>query len=355
MPFLLSFPHRLIAIYTVAIALVSGHALSADPASPQKDTAGYCRNEKSKVLSGLDRIHVRDEFRIIYATQGPHAPPNASDINKNGIPDQVEDIATQMVTASRIYSQVLGLKQPLSMPRYARVKSVDVFLLNMKKGNGLAYDEVINYRLGFDGGDGRCTLRVDLKNNLPRQNVSPAHELFHLYQYSYSMFKARWFLEGTARWAEYALRPGAGPQKPLPATGEAVRSQVFSQTYRASGLWNRLAVITDPLGRLHLPQDLAEMTYVDGSTVIHDDIIHGPAFILAVFEELERLSISVSSRNGWNRYNWKETDQKSPVHDEEIFHAVMRALQKSVTPVGLKDRGVKTLIELDSQSFAPKS
>ncbi|MFO2465575.1 hypothetical protein OOJ96_18060 [Pseudomonas sp. 15FMM2] len=357
MPFLSSVPDRLLAIYAVAvaIALASGLALGADPLPSQKDAAGYCRNEKSRVLSGLDRIYVRDEFRIIYATHGQHALPSGDDLNENGIPDQVEDIATQMVTARRIYSQAIGLKHPLSMPRYARVKSVDVFLLDMKKGNGLAYDEAINYRLGFDGNDGRCTLRIDLKNSLPRQNVSPAHELFHLYQYGYSMFKARWFLEGTARWVEYALKPGAGPQTPLPTTGKAVQAQVFSQTYRASGLWNRLAAITDPPGRLRLPKDLAGTTYVDGSAVIHDDLLHGSAFIRATFEELENLSISVSSRNGWSRYNWKEADQKSPAHNEEIFHAVMRALQQSSSPGSFKDQRVKSLIDMDTRLFAPQN
>src|SRR5690606_11826160 len=103
---------------------------------------------------------------------GHHALANTRDRNENNIPDQVEDVATQMVAAQRLYSEVIGLKNPLSMPRYARVKSIDVFLLNMKKGNGITYDEVINYRLGFDGSEGRCSLRIDLRNSLPNQNIT---------------------------------------------------------------------------------------------------------------------------------------------------------------------------------------
>lgn len=353
MSFLSSISNGLFAIYAAAIALASGLPASADAAAPQEDTAGLCRNGSPRAFSGLDRIYVRDEFRIIYAANGHHALANVGDVNENGIPDRVEDTATQMIAARRIYSEAIGLKHPLSMPRYARVKSVDVFLLNMKRGNGLAYDKAINYRLGFDGDDGQCILRIDIRNSLPNLNVTPAHELFHLYQYSYSMFKARWFLEGTARWAEYAIRSGSGPQIPLPATRKAVQDQVFSETYRASGLWNRLTAITDPVGRLRLPEDLAGMTYVDGSPVIHDDILHGSAFIRAVFEELESLSASVSSRNGWSRYNWEEADQKSLAHYEEIFDAVIRPLQRSIARGGSQDREVKALIETDSRSATP--
>ncbi|MBE0455288.1 MAG: hypothetical protein IBX58_16635 [Roseovarius sp.] len=330
-----------------AMVLACVLAMNADPAASQKDAAGICRNGTAGVLSRLDQIYVRDEFRILYTTHGHHALANIRDHNENGIPDQVEDVATQMIAARRVYSEAIGLKNSLSMPRYARVKSVDVFLLNMKTGNGITYDEAINYRLGFDGREGRCILRIDLRNSLPNQNVTPAHELFHLYQYSYLMFKARWFLEGSARWAEYGLISGAGPQSPLPMTKEAIHSQVFSKVYDASGWWNRLAAITDPVGRLPLSRDITGMTYVDGSTVIKDDILHGAAFIRAVFEALESLSACVSSRNNWNRYNWKEADQRSPEHDEEMFHAVMQVLKQSVAHDGPQGKEGKDFIETD--------
>lgn len=352
MSFLSFFSSKQSAICAALIALASGLAISADPGR-EDDTAGLCRNGSSRPFSGLNRIYVRDAFRIIYATHGHHALPNVRDLNENGVPDQVEDIATQMIAARQIYTDIIGLEHPLSMPRYARVESIDVFLLDMKGGNGSAYDEVINYRLGFDGDDGRCALRIDVKNSLTNQNVTPAHELFHLYQYGYSMFKARWFLEGTAQWAEYALRPGAGPQSSLPTTSEAAQDELFSQAYRASGLWNRLAAATHPAGRLRLPEKLAGRTYVDGSPVIHDDILHGPAFIRAAFEELESLSASLSSRKGWSRYNWEEVDQKSPAHNEEMFHRVMQALGRSIAHDHPQNREIKALIGNDTLWIAP--
>ena len=312
-------------------AILFGAGGAARSATAPSAGPGVCREMDAGRISQLDRIYRRGEFRIIYTVQGAHALASTVDRNGNGIPDRVEDVATQLVAARRIYSGVIGLDHPLDMPRYARVRSIDVFLLDMKEGNGLAYDEAVNYRLAFDGPEGRCTLRIDVGIDLANQNPTPAHELFHLYQYAYSMFKARWFLEGTARWAEHALRAGAARESPLPATGPALQDRFFSQTYRAASLWNRLARISDPVGRITLPDDLVNAVYLDGGVVVHDNLLHGAGFMKALLEEMGEQSAHVASLRGWNRFNWNEADQKSQMHDQMMFEAVRRALMRSVT------------------------
>jgi len=311
---------------------------------------GSCRNDSSSVLGTLDQVYRRGEFRIVYTTQGEHALTSTADRNTDGIPDQAEDVATQLITARRIYSAIVGLNPPLDMPRYARAQSIDVFLFDMENGNGLAYDEVVNYRLAFDGPDGRCTLRIDLSNRLGNQNVTPAHELFHLHQYAYSMFKARWFLEGTARWAEYALRAGTGPEQSLPETKEGIEAQLFSQTYQAERLWNRLAGITDPVGQLPISQDLAQAEYTDGSMVIHDNALHGVVFMKALLEELDSQSAQVATRRGWSRYNWAEADQTSSEQDEEILQAVIRAFSLSIEEQFAHLPEIETFLSVGSES-----
>jgi hypothetical protein len=295
------------------------------PVAAQEVEAGRCRVERNATLSQFDRVYVRDEFRIRYTLEGAHALPDIRDLDRNGIPDKVQDVATQLVVGRRLFTDVMGLTHPMRQPRYARATSIDVFLLKMEKGNGMSYDEVMNYRLGSDEAAGGCALRIDLLNRHANQNVTPIHELFHQYQYGYTMFKARWFLEGTARWSEYALRPGSGPQQPLPATLPALREQVFSQTYGAGGMWNRLASMLDPDGRLRLPSGLAQTTYVDGSLVIQDDQLHGAAFIKALLEALGPLDRQVAERNGWPVFGWKEEDQRSSAYDTEIFKGVLQA------------------------------
>ena len=272
-------------------------------------------------------MHVHDEFRIFYTLDGEHRLPDARDANRNGVPDKVEDVATQLVVGRRIFSEVMDLTHPMRQARNARTASIDVFLFKMEKGNGRSYDEATNYRLGIDGPQGHCALRIDLLNSHSNQNVSPAHELFHQYQYGYTMFKARWLLEGTARWAEYALRPGAGPERPLPGTLQALQAQVFSESYAASAMWNRLATLLDPGGRLELPPDLMRITYTDGSPVVHDGQLRGAALMKALFEALGPLDHQVSARNGWATFGWKEEDQRLAAHDAEIFREVLKVVR----------------------------
>lgn len=294
----------------------------------QEAALADCRTERNATLSSLAHSYVRGEFRVFYALAGPHALPDTRDLNGNGVPDKVEDVATQLVVGRRLFSEVMGMTHPLRQPRYARAASIDVFLLKMEKGNGLSYDEVMNYRLDSSEPAGHCATRIDLLNSHPNQNVTPIHELFHQYQYGYTMFKPRWLLEGTARWAEYALRAGEPPQQPLPATLPALQAQVFSQTYATSTMWNRLAGILDPEGRLELPSDLAQTRYVDGSLVIHDDQLRGAAFVKALFEALGPLDRDVTARNGWRVFGWKEDDQRSYAHDGEIFQRAIQVVRQ---------------------------
>jgi hypothetical protein len=305
---------RVAALLCLACAGPAAHAQQAAPRP--------CRQGNNATFTALDRIYVRDEFRIVYAVDGAHALADQRDLNANSIPDKVEDVATQLVAGRRLFSEVMGLAAPLRQPRYAQATSIDVFMVKMAKGNGLAYDEVMNYRLGVDSAAGRCALRIDLLNSRPNQNPTPVHELFHLYQYGYTMFKPRWFLEGTARWAEYALRPGSGPQGVLPQSPGALQEELLGTTYAASKVWNRLAFLMDPAGRMRLPPELESLAYVDGTRVIHDDELHGAAFMKAVLESLASLAREAGARQGWPAFQWKEADQRSARHDADIFKNV---------------------------------
>lgn len=317
-----------------ALFLTGWMLVASLPALAQESSPAGCRTARNSTLSALDRSHVRDEFRIFYTLDGEHALPDVRDTNRNGVPDKVEDVATQLVAGRRIFSEAMGLTHPMRQARNAHTASIDVFLFKMEKGNGRSYDEATNYRLGIDGTKGHCALRIDLLNSHSNQNVTPVHELFHQYQYGYTMFKARWFLEGTARWAEYALRPGIGPERPLPGTLQALQAQVFAQTYEASAMWNRVAALLEPDGRLKLPADLARSTYVDGSPVIHDDLLRGATFMKALLEALGPLDRQVSARNGWPAFGWKEEDQRSPAHDAELFRGVLQVVRAQATRLG---------------------
>lgn len=75
-------------------------------------------------------------------------------------------------------------------------------------------------------------------------------------------------------------------------------------------------------GRLSPPPELAQLAYVDGSRVVHDDELHGAAFMKAVLESLASLDREVGAQQGWTAFQWKEADQRSARHDAAIFNKV---------------------------------
>ena len=163
--------------------------------------------------------------------------------------------------------EVFKLRHPLNSPRYREeAKFIDVnvgslplstiFNPEKVKGNGSAGDAVVNYHRGFDDPSGGVgVLTIDISKRLSTENLSPAHELFHLFQYGYTAFKNAWFLEGTARWIESAFRKGGGTPEMLPLTPED-QTKLFTMSYNAGGFWNKLARPDDSQGKLELPVEL---------------------------------------------------------------------------------------------------
>lgn len=288
--------------------------------------AGLCRIASEKRLNELVKVHEVGRLRFRYSVEGGNALPSTADMNANGVPDIIDDMALQMRVADQIYAEAIDLTRPLEMPRYAKAQFIDVFVKKMDQGNGLAYDEVVNYRLPNDGKDGQCTLRIDVNKDLARRNLTPAHELFHLYQYAYSNFKARWFLEGTARWAEGIFRSGSAPQQPLPKTQQEIRTSLFAASYNAGRIWTRLASLSDPQERTSLTGWVTQAKYTDGSLVLPRDTVRGAGYLKSVFQGFNDLSGTISEEKGWPRYNWREADQKSSEFDTRMLKVVVSAM-----------------------------
>lgn len=304
------------------LSCVHGNRALAQPANPPGVEEGACRVLNNKKLQQLDQRYRVDRFRIFYTAHGTHALGGGNDRNGNDIPDSVEDLGQQLVMARRLFEEVFHLRSPLQQPRYASAKQIDVFLLPMEKGHGVAYDEPANYRLPVDRMDETCSLRLDLKESLERYNPSPAHELFHLYQYGYTLFKAGWFLEGMARWSEapFQKNPGAVGGR-LPANTSDIH-QLFGETYGAARFWGPLARRVDPHG-LPMPADLYAARYLDGRPVFLQNRLYGAPFMKAVLEGLDEQDDRVSARLGFQTRFWKESDQRSADHNPHIWAVIL--------------------------------
>lgn len=164
-------------------------------------------------------------------------------------------------------------------------------------------------------------------------NLTPAHEFFHLIQYSTTYFKNRWFLEGTARWSERALGAGSlGTARVLstwPLSDEQKKA-VTGMDYEASDhLWNPLAARSDKDGVMPESAALKElqaMVYTDGRPVLKDLRLTGWAFIRDLIVELGRIDDEAFRELGYDR--WSEDNQRSPKNDAYLFRTIEKVMAR---------------------------
>lgn len=307
----------------VAVAAIGILALRLAWAQGADSSPGRCRASASGMQTRLNRTLNVDEFRIRYATEGPDALADATDANGNGIPDAIDDLAIQLTTARTVYTDVLGLRHPLRQPRYRLAEAINVFVMAMEQGNGLAFDEVSREKPlgGAAGGD--CALSFAVNSRLqPSRNITPAHELFHLFQYGYAMFKTRWYLEGMTRWMETAFIDNSVVDRDALRTRHARCEDVFGSPLSASPYWRMKARAAGRSGAVQIPPALFSRTYVNGRRVFDSPVFEGGRFALPALEALQKLSADVAVQNGLPLYNWPEDVQKSNRFDALICESI---------------------------------
>ncbi len=305
--------------------------------------------EWKKRRSALEKSHVVEEFRIFYSLEGKDGLPDAIDKNKNDIPDRIENIGLQLIAARKMYVDVFKLRHPLKSPRYKdSAKSIDINVGNLPfsgkgpKLNGTAGDAVVNYYRSSDGAEGLPALSIDVLNTLSEENLTPAHELFHLFQYGYTMFKNGWFLEGSDRWVESAfgkgmLLPTSVPQK------ESELKELFAKRYSAGGFWSMLAVASDRRGSLRIPGDLESMQYIGTeSEIVKDTKFNGTELVRELLEALDKADDRATQAYGVTEFEWKEALQRDEKNNAYLWEEVV----KLAGPLARKSLRMKKMIEL---------
>ena len=305
--------------------------------------------QRSRVA--LDQHFVREEFRIYYTLKGDQALPAADqqDHDRDGVPDKIQSLALQLVTARRCYVEILGLRHPFASRRYqGRVKFIDVNVCDLGgTKNGMAGDAIVNYHRPSDPPEGIAVLTIDLSMKRPPRNLSPAHELFHVFQNGYTLFKTPWYYEGTARWSEDLLRAGAGEAGPLPAT-KAELEDLFKRSYEASRFWQALARATDPAGRVQVPEELRGTRYPGSpKPIVEDAVFHGAPLLKALLEELDRADDAASKAGSLNPLDWSEARQRSSENDRYIWAAVINVCRRYAPDAPPLRRMVETLGSAD--------
>lgn len=296
---------------------------------------GLKDNECSnKTFSGKYQHHYQvDEFLIAYDLTGPDAIENPVDNNNNAIPDIVEDTIFQLTTM-RDALENLGFEHPFEKFRYQRsgVAQIQVRMHDIN-GNGLAYDPP---HRDMSHEHAPCVLLISLSNNLKTGNLTPAHELFHLYQYSSTIFKNRWYLEGMARWAENLLGARNYDRGIFPESREE-KDALFDQSYDAIRFWMTFADAVSPttIGQRNYPNELLERRYINGAPIIHDEATtHGAAAIIETLDSLGDLDDQISVANGWQPKRWEseEDDQRrAEANNLPMFNTIFNLYRENTS------------------------
>jgi len=281
----------------------------------------------------LDKHYVLHPFRLFYTLEGKNAlsQPNQIDQNKNGTPDFIETVAHKLQFAYQVYTQSFGLIDPLLSPRFKnKISLIDIHFIYLK-GNGNSGDGIHKLNYKIINGKPKTSLIITLSAILRPENLTPEHELFHSFQYGYSLFKNSWYLEGSARWSEYIFKDNTGSQKKLPKNIQEL-DEILSKAYGAKYFWRRLAYLCDTDNRSYAPPKNVSQGHIKKLYPDIDFKIYGYGFMKKLFENLTKMDHLVTKKRGFKPYHWRESQKKSSVNNKYI----LLALEQTIKAVGYK-------------------
>ncbi|VWX37084.1 hypothetical protein [Limnobacter sp. 130] len=252
-------------------------------------------------------------FRVFYTTEGKHAVP-ADDKDGNDVPDRVDDILMQLKAADWFYQTQLNLIPPLKHSRYAQSDGIEVHIQHFDQGTGLAFDEPTKPNWYEGQSSSALTLKIKIGAQVdPRVSTTPAHELFHVYQYAYSPFKTKWFTEGMARWLEEPFSRQTGFA--VPPSPSSCR-ELTGMAYNANGFFARLAERqVKGVDQAAISNEYRQFVYSDGSPVIRNRLVSRFRPVKTWLERAAELGAKESHRLGVVEGRWPESLQRSAQFD----------------------------------------
>lgn len=209
--------------------------------------SGNTRADWKTPREALDRRLASADFQIYYSLTGEHAFASdsaAGATRATAAEQRLTTLVEQLATADRLYRETLQLRPLFAGGRHAAGRGIDIHILNLEGKNGSTGDELHTFRYRHFAPRANV-LAVALSRHWRPPNLTPAHELFHAYQYGYTFFKNAWYLEGMARASEGLLRTRRTVALRLPDSLAALDT-LLQQSYSAGRFWNRLIELCGP-------------------------------------------------------------------------------------------------------------
>lgn len=257
---------------------------------------------------------------VIYVIYEGKDITNKADINSNGVPDIVEDIATQINAAREVFL-AFDFPDPLQSERYPNVTSIEVDMEAAAKG-GTSFSGV---RKNSKHNPNERALHISIGSIVnPHKGETPAHEYFHLIQYGATYFRNGWFLEGMARWSQDSVANTNYPKsKNVSATlkSKSEQEKIFKIKYNAAEkLWYPLAMGMNDKATIS-DKIISKYKYVDGSPVFKDNIFYGANVMRKVILTMKTKEAIAAEQFGGIK-KWRKEGQRDEQNNPFIMESV---------------------------------
>lgn len=268
-------------------------------------------------------IYRQGVFYVIYDAEGS-AAVNKTDVNLNGVPDVVEDIATQLNAARELFNGVFNFPDPLTSERFANVTSIEITFAAKSDMTAPAF-AFASVRKNSLHDPNEQSLKIKMSNAVnPHKSSTPAHEYFHLIQFGATYFRNKWFTEGMAQWSEDAVAKmnyPDGRDVALTLESPAATDKLFRSKYAASKLlWYPLAV--NMRDKATIPAVLiVKYRYVDGTPVFRDNVIYGPNVMREVLRVMKSKEHLAAAEFG-DAAKWRQKGQRAVTNNKVMLECV---------------------------------
>lgn len=271
------------------------------------------------------------KWRFFYSLKGEYSPLDIIDSQKSGIPDYVELMLYKFETAKILLEKSFGLKDPLKEGFFYEkgAKFIDIFIRDIPREHGIAsgvvYDEDIK-SLKNSLYEGK-SLRITIHRNLIKKTATPIHELFHIFQYSYTHFNNMWFMEGLARWSQSIMQEKTGICEPLPQNNEELDILVH-KFHDAEFFFNQLISLCETKHTFVIPNELIN------NSEIYNNKKAGSTFMKLFLQNCEKeylnMEESLSNREINKSDYWDRSDKRSANNNKYIFRAIIDTVNSLV-------------------------
>ncbi len=283
--------------------------------------------------AGLEKRYQIGNFRIFYSVRGADALPRErlADIDHNGVPDYIQNIALQLVHAEQFYMHVMGLEHPFKQPRFAEkdLRMIDINVVRSPldakqvRVKGKAWDHARELVRTYFRTQTAKTLMIDLSSDYDLTYGVPAHELFHLFQYGYTQFASAWFSEGTAVWAQNHFGGVTPTQWKVPKS----KQQLFTQKYDSALFWDEMCKRVDHDGVI-VPANLTKHRYIGRNYyIIPNHVAHCMHFMRNFLTQLSVVEARVTKERDLLPHNWPRTVRDSPNNESYIWEALRSVVE----------------------------